>query len=306
MMVGSASVQDGYLYYSRTQEASADQSAISLLCNSNQPSRGLESFLKILDRETSQATANYRYKTTHPLTSDRYNWLKNTYKKYPKCQNKLDLKIEKKFQNIKAKLTAYTHSQDEVVALYQNEQDEFAQYAVAATYFFNGNKKRSIELINSLIDRNPTNPYFHEFLGEIYYFEGDYNSAIKNQKTAIKLLSRDNDLYLMMLGTYLIAEASSISINEGIKVLNKSLFLNKYNSFAWYLLAKAYALNNNLALAQYASAERYFLRGDRPLALDFAKKAIKNIDKNTVEWYRTNDLIELILGIDEKDNKNRS
>jgi predicted Zn-dependent protease len=71
-------------------------------------------------------------------------------------------------------------------------------------------------------------------------------------------------------------------------------------------LAKAYALSDNLPLAQYASAERYYLNGDRPLALEFARKAIKNIDKNTVEWYRTNDLIELILGIDEKDNKNRS
>jgi predicted Zn-dependent protease len=56
MMVGSASVQDGYLYYSRTQEAAADQLAISLLCKANQPSWGLESFLKILERETSQSS----------------------------------------------------------------------------------------------------------------------------------------------------------------------------------------------------------------------------------------------------------
>ena len=122
----------------------------------------------------------------------------------------------------------------------------------------------------------------------------------------MNILSKDSDLHLMMLGTYLLAESSNESIIESIKVLNKSLFLNKYNSYSWYLLAKAYALSDNLPLAQYASAERYYLNGDRPLALEFAKKAIKNIDKNTVEWYRTNDLIELILGIDEKDNKNRS
>ena len=42
------------------------------------------------------------------------------------------------------------------------------------------------------------------------------------------------------------------------------------------------------------------------LALNFAKKAIKNIDKDTVEWYRANDLIQLIIGIDEKDNKNKT
>ena len=87
---------------------------------------------------------------------------------------------------------------------------------------------------------------------------------------------------------------------------NKSLVINKTNSYAWYLLAKAYALNDNLALAQYASAERYYLRKDKPLALNFAKKAIKNIDKDTVEWYRANDLIQLIIGIDEKDNKNKT
>jgi predicted Zn-dependent protease len=115
-----------------------------------------------------------------------------------------------------------------------------------------------------------------------------------------------NDLHLMMLGSYLLAESSKENIIEGINSLSKSLFINKNNSYSWYLLAKAYALNNNLALAQYASAERYYLRGDKPLALSFAKKAIKNIDKDTVEWYRANDLIEIIIGIEKKDNKNKS
>ena len=114
-----------------------------------------------------------------------------------------------------------------------------------------------------------------------------------------------NDLHLMMLGSYLLAEPSKKNIIEGINSLNKSLFINKNNSYSWYLLAKAYALNNNLALAQYASAERYYLRGDNPLALSFAKKAIKNIDKNTVEWYRANDLIEIIDEIEKKNNKNK-
>jgi predicted Zn-dependent protease len=68
--------------------------------------------------------------------------------------------------------------------------------------------------------------------------------------------------------------------------------LNKTNSYAWYLLAKAYALNDNLALAQYASAERYYLRRRQAFSFNFAKKAIKNIDKDTVEWYRANDLID--------------
>jgi predicted Zn-dependent protease len=306
MMVGSASVQDGYLYYSRTQEASADQSAIALLCKSKQPVTGLENFLRILERSYLENSRDYQYKTTHPQTIDRYSWIKNSYKKYPNCQNALDLELQKRFQLIKAKLLAYTHPKDEVLAIYKNNSDEYANYALAANYFFNGDKNKSISIISSLIKNNPFNPFYHELLGEIYYTLGNYDLAIYEQKKTMQLLSKNNDLHLMMLGSYLLAESSKESIIDSISALNKSLAINKTNSYAWYLLAKAYALNDNLALAQYASAERYYLRKDKPLALNFAKKAIKNIDKDTVEWYRANDLIQLIIGIDEKDNKNKT
>ena len=306
MMVGSASVQDGYLYYSRTQEAAADQAAISLLCKSKQPEKGLESFLKVLDRSTLENSRDYQYKTTHPQTIDRYSWIQNSYKKYPNCKYKLNPNIQKRFELIKAKLFAYTHSQAEVLAVYQNQISTSSRYASAAANFFNGDKKKSIDMIKSLIKDDPSNPYYHEILGEIYYTLGNFKLAILEQKKTMELLSSDNDLHLMMLGSYLIAESSDENIIKSIKALNKSLFLNRTNSYAWYLLAKAHALNDNLALAQYASAERYYLRRDKALALSFAKKAIKNIDKDTVEWYRTNDLIQLIVGIEEKDNKNRS
>ena len=306
MMVGTASVQDGYLYYSRTQEAAADQAAISLLCRSKQPVKGLEKFLKLLDRSTLENSRDFKYKTTHPQTIDRYSWIQNSYKKYPGCKYKLDFDMQERFELIKAKLLAYTHSHAEVLAIYHNQISTPSKYASAAANFFSGDKNKSIDIMKSLIEDFPSNPYYHEMLGEIYYTLGNFQLAVLEQKKTMELLVNENDLHLMMLGSYLLAESSDKSITESIKVLNKSLFLNRTNSYSWYLLAKAYALNDSLALAQYASAERYYLRRDRALALSFAKKAIKNIDKDTVEWYRTNDLIQLIVGIEEKDNKNKS
>ena len=306
MMVGTASVQDGYLYYSRTQEAAADQAAISLLCRSKQPVKGLEKFLKLLDRSTLENSRDFKYKTTHPQTIDRYSWIQNSYKKYPDCKYELDFDMQKRFELIKAKLLAYTHSHAEVLAIYHKKISTPSKYASAAANFFSGDKNKSIDIIKSLIEDFPSNPYYHEMLGEIYYTLGNFQLAVLEQKKTMELLVNENDLHLMMLGSYLLAESSDKSITESIKVLNKSLFLNRTNSYSWYLLAKAYALNDSLALAQYASAERYYLRRDRALALSFAKKAIKNIDKDTVEWYRTNDLIQLIVGIEEKDNKNKS
>ena len=166
MMVGSASVQDGYLYYSRTQEAAADQSAIALLCKSKQPVTGLENFLRILERSDLENSKDFQYKTTHPQTIDRYSWIKSSYKKYPNCQNVLDLELQKRFQLIKAKLLAYTHSQDEVLAIYKNKNNAYDNYALAANYFFNGDKNKSINIISSLIKNDPFNPFYHELLGE--------------------------------------------------------------------------------------------------------------------------------------------
>ena len=60
------------------------------------------------------------------------------------------------------------------------------------------------------------------------------------------------------------------------------------------LLARAYAMIDNLPLANYATAERYFLIGDRSLSYNFAVKAIKNIEEFSPEWYRSSDLIKIL------------
>ena len=60
---------------------------------------------------------------------------------------------------------------------------------------------------------------------------------------------------------------------------------------------------NNLALAQYATAERYYLLGDYQLAYQFVSKSLKDIEKNTTEWYRANDLLNIMLNKKEKDTR---
>ena len=60
------------------------------------------------------------------------------------------------------------------------------------------------------------------------------------------------------------------------------------------MLSRAYAQIGSTPLANYATAERYFLTGERKLSYDFALKALKNIEQNSPEWYRSNDLIEIL------------
>ena len=50
VMVGQASVSDGFTYYSRTQEAAADQAAVKILCQNGIDGNYLISFLNKLQR----------------------------------------------------------------------------------------------------------------------------------------------------------------------------------------------------------------------------------------------------------------
>ena len=106
----------------------------------------------------------------------------------------------------------------------------------------------------------------------------------------------------MMIGNYYLADENKANYLESIKLLKKSLRLNPKNTYSWYLLAKAYAQTDNLPLAEYSTAERYYLIGNYKLAHQFAVKSLKNIEKNTTEWYRANDLLNIIANMQLQDS----
>ena len=131
-------------------------------------------------------------------------------------------------------------------------------------------------------------------MGEIYFMKQNYEEAIYFQRNALNNLGFEDDLYMMMLGNYLLSSKKEEKIKDSIYYLKKSIQSNRTNAYAWYLLARAYAQIDDISLANYATAERYFLIGERSLSYDFALKAIKGVKENTSEWYRTYDLIEIL------------
>jgi len=294
VMVGQAAVSDTFTYYSRTQEAAADQKAVSILCNSMIDASYLSSFLERLETITSNTQIkSENYRSTHPLPSDRISWIQLALKNNERCNHEIDKELEKRFKLIKAKLFGFTHSYDETKAVYNlnNNQD---LYANAVSSYLNGEHDQSTKHLKKLIKENNENPFFKELIGEIYFVNQKYNEAIYFQTAAIDNLNNENDIYMMMLGNYLLSTEDHEKVRESIHYLKKSLHLNSKNSYSWYLLAKAYAFMDDISFANYATAERYFLIGERSLSYDFALKAIKGIEENSPEWYRAYDLIEIL------------
>ena len=294
LMVGSASVQDGFTYYSRTQEASADQAAIRLLCKNGINGNYLLEFLDKINTAMPYSNDSTSYRSTHPLVSERATWIESALmSQYDGCEFSQDIDLQNEFLFLKAKLFGFTHSGEETYAVYQSNRD-IDKYAKAVASYFSGNHDNSIVLLKELIKNNPKNPFFRELIGEIYFSKHNYKNAIENQKHSIRLLNDENDLYYMMIGNYHLADTESSNYSESIKLLRKSLRLNPKNTYSWYLLAKAYAETDNISLAEYATAERHYLTGNYEMAQQFAIKSLKNIEKNTTEWYRANDLLNII------------
>ena len=294
VMVGQAAVSDTFTYYSRTQEAAADQKAVSILCDSMIDASYLSSFLESLDEINSNAqTKSENYRSTHPLPRDRISWIQLALENSDKCNYEMDIELEERFNLIKAKLFGFTHSYDETKAVYNSNSNQDL-YANAVSGYLNGEHNQSTEKLKKLIKQNKENPFFKELIGEIYFVNQKYNEAIYFQTAAIDNLNNENDIYMMMLGNYLLSTEDHEKVRESIHYLKKSLHLNSKNSYSWYLLAKAYAFMDDISFANYATAERYFLIGERSLSYDFALKAIKGIEENSPEWYRAYDLIEIL------------
>jgi len=294
VMVGQAAVTDTFTYHSRTQEAAADQKAVSIMCNSLIDASYLASFLETLEvpmPDIDSKVENYR--STHPIPEDRINWIQLALNNYDKCKFKKDEILERRFNLLKAKLFGFTHSYDETKAVYHAKNDQ-GLYANAVSSYLIGNHKQSINNLKKLIEKDNKNPFFKELIGEIFFVNQKYDEAIYFQRDAINNLNSDNDIYMMMLGNYLLSTEKKEEVNESIGNLKKSIQINSSNAYSWYLLAKAYAYMNNIPFANYATAERYFLIGEKMLSYDFASKAIKGIQENTPEWYRTYDLIEIL------------
>ncbi len=294
VMLGQASVNDGFMYYSRTQEASADQAAVNILCKNGIDGKYLANFLdKLEDNENMKISDNKNYRSTHPLTENRITWINSSLKNYGKCNFTEDEKLSKRFELLKAKLHGFTHSHLETEALYNSDRD-IDLYATAVSSYFKGNHKKSLENLTKLINEFPRNPYYKELIGEIYFVNNDYKNAYNFQKDAIEEISHVNDLYYMMIGNYLLSHEEYENTINGINYLKKSLQINPKNAYSWYLLARAYGQIDQIPLANYATAERYFLIGERALSYEFALKAAKKIEQNTPEWYRSSDLINIL------------
>ena len=290
------------LTYQVSEERSADEAAVKLLKRINQSPRGMLNFMKKIQKQnTIQGIEETSYFRTHPITSERINFLEKATKDShaPDRGNQ-----EKEFLRIKAKIYAYIEEPEQTFIKYPlSDNSAEARYARSIAYFKDMKMDSAIALINGLINEEPNNPYFYELRGQMLLETGKIGPAVENYKQALKIKPHSSLFKLNLAQAMLENSPSPAEQQQIVDMLNQVLIYNP-ESYAWLLLSRAYGLQQNSAGYNYAAAEFSLLDKDIDLAKKQAEQALKSNPSPALR-IKLDDLMLRIKEKEKEDNFHR-
>ena len=259
--------------YQVQEERSADEAALFILSKLKKSPEGLLEFMKKIQHQNMlSGIEESSYFRTHPITAERVAFLSDAAKKTPFVPNDA---LSKRFDMIKAKLVAFLYPPETVRKLYPlNASSQAALYAHAILNLREFKINEALHDVNTLIEQNPDNPFFWELKGQIYFESGQVHNARIAYQKAYNLLPNASAFQLNLAQAMLEDSPSPKEINTIISLLNKSLVKSK-NAYAWLMLAQAYGMQDNMAYANYASAEFSLFLGE----IDTAEKQVREAQK---------------------------
>jgi len=177
------------LAYSRVNESAADQYAAEYMERTGQSGQGLIDFFnKFRAQEVLSQARRYPYFRGHPLSADRIDALRekveeSDYTVIPDSEDhqyRLDM--------TKAKLRGFLEGPQLVFSRYPpSDTSKPARYARAVAHFKAADLRNAVSEIDSLIEEEPSNAYFHELKAQILYESGQGDKSIKPAKRALEL-----------------------------------------------------------------------------------------------------------------------
>jgi predicted Zn-dependent protease len=277
--------------YSRTFESSADQTALKLLEQSSHSSVGLIEFFEKMQIFANSNMQN-PYEQTHPLSNDRLLILRsfNKRSKFRNSQNHHDLLY--KYTRSSAKLAAYTLDLDKIFDhKYEKNAEEITHYMKAIKCFRMGNFDDALNHINHLIMKNPTDPYYHELKGQIY-FEAGKSAALTEYLIACE--AKPNDV-LLTLGKAIIGITLHLNDPHYITTFYKDLLFvlenDPDNLLALHYLAIYYEKKGLVGKSRLNTALIALKSGRIKDARTMAKIAKNELPKNSPDWYKAGDIL---------------
>ena len=248
-------------------------------------------FEKFRAQEVLSQARRFPYFRGHPLSSDRIDALRERVRDSEHGEAKDSEEDVHKHKMMQAKLRGFLNGPAEVYSRFPlSDQSEPARYARSVANFKQADLRNAIKEIDSLIEDEPENPYFHELKAQILYESGKGVDAIAPSKRALELRP-NSPLLEIALAQATLETRDTADFVKAEKLLKSALQSEASNSYAWYLLADVYERQGQRSLAKYATAERYYALGNFQSARDFAQRAQEELPRNLPQWRRASDII---------------
>lgn len=294
VLAGSSGVaQQSMLAFSRDEERIADNMGVDLMVRAKQNPYGFISVLEQMHEMTGAMEAKINpNRVNHPMTMERINNVQNYIQQHaPDYTPDAPSKYTDRYELVRAKLVGYLDAPSRVRELYPySDKSSPALYARAIANMQGGNLDAARVGCQTLISREPNNPYFYELLGDIEYQFGHYDDSVDAYQTALKL---DSDAPQIQTALALVLTERN-KPNDKIRAIEmtKRALLIEPAPLTYWVMARAYN-DIDAGRSAWAMAEYYNMIGKIDDAKKYAKRAKQNLSKSDAEYIKSDDIIKI-------------
>ena len=287
------------LKYSRGQESSADQAALTFLDAVGHSGAGLiQSFEMMRNEQLLRDRKVDPYLQSHPLASARVTALADrarTLQHYDVTDSQAEID---RLRLIQAKINGFIQAPHVTLRQYPlADQSDPAHYARAVAWYRAADLSKGVAEIDKLLAKYPDNPYFNELKGQMLFEFGRIADSIPSHRRSVEL-APDKALLKINLGRALSATEAPAELEEAVAVIKSALQIEPDNSFGWFELARAFGALGKERLADLAMAESHYHTGAKPEAAQFARRALPGLEKGSPEYRQAQDILAASLGAD--------
>ncbi|MER9869321.1 M48 family metalloprotease [Mesorhizobium sp. M0136] len=293
MAGGGEMAQRSILAYQRTEEMTADRSAIAYLNATGQSGMGmLKTFGRFQNALSLSGAQVDPYRISHPMPQERIANLEVLVKQSPYVDKVDPPALQQRHDMMRIKIAAYMQGQAAASRLMRKNPGSLAsRYGDAQMTYLFGNLASALTKTNAFIKEQPKNPYFQELRGDILMKANRPKDAADAYAKAVSLDPARSGLLPVSYGQALMAIGTEDSLKKAVAQINTGLGRDRENADGYRYLAQAYGELGNIPAAELATAEGHFYSGDYKNAKIFAMRAQQSMKRGEPGWLRAQDII---------------
>ncbi|MDR1696724.1 MAG: M48 family metalloprotease [Rickettsiales bacterium] len=290
VMAGAAGVmRTEMMSFSRDEERQADNYGIELMQRAKQDATAFIEVMKLMNDMAGAAESRRNtFNASHPDTSERLQNVREKLKDYRPSS----VVHRPSYDLIRAKIIGYLGNQTLVTSEYPNRDTSApALYARAIAMMRGGDLDGARAGARALISRDAANPYFYELLGDIEYQSGHYDDSVDAYDAALEKIKIPGPQIQSALGLVLAERNKSGDADRAIEMAKRSI-LSEPSPLAYMVLGRAEKSRGNDGISNWALAEYFEGTGDKRQARDFARRAMKQLNKSAPEYIKSQDILD--------------